>query len=133
MKIAVQLDSDRNIIHVNDTSEDGAKLQVEKFSDKGWVLVDSVATFSIDQKSLWTVRESDDKLVQISTMQTPDEQQNTINAEVLKQIAETGSKVDQLATAFGAYMKADAATKAESVTETTSSNTTTSNTEKVGN
>jgi hypothetical protein len=128
MKIAVRLNSDKRIEHINDTNEDAA---IEQSHEEGWILVDSVPAFSIDEKYLWTVRESDGKLVQISTMQTPDEQQNTINAEVLKQVAETSSKVDQLAAAFGAYMKASAESK--SVTETTSSDGTMTNTEKVGN
>ena len=85
MKIAVQLDPDRNIIHVNDTSEDGAKLQIEKFSDKGWTLVESDPAFSIETEYLWTVRESDTKLVHISTGLTPDEETKDAIAQLTKQ------------------------------------------------
>ncbi|PMD70246.1 hypothetical protein [Companilactobacillus nuruki] len=74
MKIAVQLDDNKNIIGTVTTNELGAELQVKLFKDKGWTLVDSDPTFSIDNKYQWTVRESDNKLVHVSTGKTPDEE-----------------------------------------------------------
>jgi len=74
MKIAIQLDSDRNVIGTVTTNELGAELQVKLFKDKGWTLVDSDPAFSVDNKYQWTVRESDNKLVHISTGKTPDEE-----------------------------------------------------------
>lgn len=71
MKIAIQLDSDRKIIGIYSSPESGAEQQSEI---EGWALVDSDPAFSTDQKYLWTVRESDNKLVHISTGLTPDEE-----------------------------------------------------------
>lgn len=96
MKIAVQLDNDRNILFVNDTSEEGAKSQVKKFGDKGWVLVDSVPAFSIDQKYLWTVRESDGKLVHIATNLTPDEESQKSNTELTNLVIAQGTDIEQI-------------------------------------
>ncbi|WP_119325715.1 hypothetical protein [Companilactobacillus musae] len=96
MKIAVQLDSNRNILHVNDTNEDGARSQVEKFGDKGWVLVDSVPAFSVDEKYLWTIRESDNKLVHISTGMTPDEENQKSNTELTNLVIAQGTDIEQI-------------------------------------
>lgn len=105
MKIAVQLDPDRNIIHVNDTSEDGAKLQIEKFSDKGWTLVESDPAFSIETEYLWTVRESDTKLVHISTGLTPDEETKASLVELTKDQLKDSLTKDQLQTALTTLTK----------------------------
>lgn len=43
-------------------------------NEEGWVLVESNPTFSIDNKYQWTVRESDNKLVHVSTIMTPAEE-----------------------------------------------------------
>ncbi|MQS77328.1 hypothetical protein FHL06_13515 [Lactobacillus halodurans] len=96
MKIAVQLDSDRNILFVNDTSEDGAKSQVKLFSDKGWTLVESDPAFSIDQKYLWTVRESDGKLVHIATNLTPDEESQKSNTELTNLVIDQETDIEQI-------------------------------------
>lgn len=80
MKIAVQLDDDRNIIGTVTTNEFGAQLQVKLYGDKGWILVEDVPTFSSSDSYLWTVRESDNKLVHITTGMTPDEEGVQANA-----------------------------------------------------
>jgi hypothetical protein len=86
MKIAVQLDKDRNVVNTNVTNEFGAELQVKLFGDKGWTLVDSNPAFSIDESFKWTVRESDNKLVHISTGMTPDEEKTQANALLGKNV-----------------------------------------------
>jgi len=85
MKIAIQLDTDRNIIGTVTTSEFGAELQVKLFKDKGWTLVESDPAFSSSDSYLWTVRESDNKLVHKSTGKTPDEENKDALAELTKQ------------------------------------------------
>lgn len=85
MKIAVQLNSDRNIIGTVTTSEFGAELQAKLFKDKGWVLVDNDPAFSVGESYLWTVRNSDNKLVHISTGKAPDEETKDAIAELTKQ------------------------------------------------
>lgn len=72
MEIAVYLDDDRNIIGVNNTNNLAAEKQA---NEKGWTLIqNSDPTFSIDEMYKWTVRESDNKLVHVSTGLTPDEE-----------------------------------------------------------
>lgn len=71
MEIAIQLNSDRNIIGIYSSPESGAERQSEI---EGWTLVDSDPAFSIDEMYKWTVRQSDNKLVHISTGMTPDEE-----------------------------------------------------------
>ncbi|WP_125588557.1 hypothetical protein [Companilactobacillus jidongensis] len=71
MKIAVQLDDDRNITGIYGSPESGAEKQSKI---EGWTLVDSNPAFYIDNMYSWTVRESDNKLVHISTGMTPDEE-----------------------------------------------------------
>lgn len=101
MKIAIQLDADRNIIGTVTTNELGAELQVKLFSDQGWVLVDSDPAFSIDNKYSWTIRESDNKLVHISTGMTPDEEKTQADALLGKNVGVA------IATANTADQKAD--------------------------
>ena len=101
MKIAVQLDKDRNVVNTNVTNEFGAELQVKLFGDKGWTLVDSNPAFSIDESFKWTVRESDNKLVHISTGMTPDEEKTQANALLGKNVGTA------LAAAQGANKKAE--------------------------
>lgn len=103
MKIAVQLDTDRNIIGTVTTSEFGAELQVKLFKEKGWILVDNDPTFSSSDSYLWTVRESDNELVHISTNMTPDEEsQNNFttltmqNLNLTKDVKETQSGITAL-------------------------------------
>lgn len=72
MEIAVYLDDGRNIIGVNNTNNLAAEMQA---NEKGWTLIqNSDPAFSIDEMFKWTVRESDNKLVHISTDMTPDEE-----------------------------------------------------------
>lgn len=66
--------------------KDGAVSDVAEFpyslyqdTSKGWKLVDEDSAFSIDKKADWTIRESDNKLVHVSTNKTPEEEyQDTI-------------------------------------------------------
>lgn len=85
MKIAVQLDDNRNIVGTVTTNELGAELQVKLFSNQGWVLVDSDPTFSSAESYLWTIRESDNKLVHISTGMIPDEETKESLTNLTKQ------------------------------------------------
>lgn len=72
MEIAVYLDDGRNIIGVNSTNNLAAEMQA---NEKGWTLIqNSDPAFSIDEMFKWTVRQSDNKLVHISTGLTPDEE-----------------------------------------------------------
>lgn len=112
MKIAVRLNDGQNVIDANVTNEFGALLQVKLFDYKGWTLVESDPTFSISNMYLWTIRKSDNKLVHINTMMTPDEENNAVSAATLKQVGAVSAQVNSLATAFGAYMKATASSDA---------------------
>lgn len=103
MKIAVQLNADRNIIGTVTTSEFGAELQVKLFKDKGWTLVESDPAFSSAESYLWSVRESDNKLVHISTGMTPDEETTQANALLGKNVGQA------IVTANSADKKADSA------------------------
>jgi len=103
MKIAVQLDTDRNIIGTVTTNEFGAELQVKLFKDKGWTLVETDPAFSGSESYLWTVRESDNKLVHVATGMTPDEEsQNNFttltmqNLNLTKDVKETQSGITAL-------------------------------------
>ena len=96
MKIAIQLDSDRNVIGTVTTNELGAELQVKLFKDKGWTLVESNPAFLNAESDLWTVRQSDNKLVHISTGMTPSEESTQANALLGKQV---GTAIAQSGTA----------------------------------
>lgn len=85
MKIAVQLDKNRNVVNTNVTNEYGSELQVKLFGKKGWILVDNDPAFSVTESYLWTVRESDNTLVHISTGKTPDEENKDAISELTKQ------------------------------------------------
>lgn len=103
MKIAVQLDNDRNIVGTVTTSEFGAELQVKLFKDKGWTLVDNDPAFSSSDSYLWTVRQADNKLVHLSTGMTPDEETTNANALLGKNVGQA------IVTANSADKKADSA------------------------
>ncbi|QMT84191.1 hypothetical protein [Companilactobacillus pabuli] len=98
MKIAVQLDDDRNITGIYGSPESGAEKQSKI---DGWILVDSDPAFSIDEMYKWTVRESDGLLVHISTGMTPDEEKTQADALLGKNVGTA------LAAAQGADKKAD--------------------------
>lgn len=83
MKIAIKLDENRNIIGINATNDYAAEQQSKI---DGWTLVDSNPAFSIDESFKWTVRESDNKLVHISTGMTPDEEKTQANALLGKNV-----------------------------------------------
>ncbi|HCD07907.1 MAG TPA: hypothetical protein DEQ50_06575 [Lactobacillus sp.] len=105
MKIAVQLDDNRNIVGTVTTNELGAELQVKLFSNQGWVLVDSDPTFSSDNKYSWTVRESDNKLVHKLTGLTPDEETKASLAELTKEQLTDSLTKDQLQMALTSLTK----------------------------
>lgn len=90
MEIAVYLDDDRNIINVNDTNDVAVEKQAK---EKGWTLIlNSDPAFSIDEMYKWTVRESDNKLVHISTGMTPDEEKTQADALLGKNVGEALAK-----------------------------------------
>jgi hypothetical protein len=89
MKIAIQLNPDRNIIGIYSSPESGAEQQSKI---EGWTLVDSDPAFSIENKELWTVRESDNVLVHISTGMTPDEEKTQADALLGKNVGEALAK-----------------------------------------
>ena len=98
MKIAVRLNEDKIVINTNNTNEKAAKEQTKK---EGWTLVESDPAFSIETEYLWTVRESDNKLVHISTGMTPDEEKTQADALLGKNVGTA------LTAAQGADKKAD--------------------------
>ena len=98
MKIAVRLNEDKIVINTNNTNEKAAKEQTKK---EGWTLVESDPAFSIETEYLWTVRESDNKLVHISTGMTPDEEKTQADALLGKNVGVA------IATADTADQKAD--------------------------
>lgn len=69
--------------------------------EEGWTLVESDPAFSIDNKYSWTIRESDNKLVHISTGMTPDEEKTQADALLGKNVGVA------IATANTADQKAD--------------------------
>jgi len=107
MKIAVQLDDNRSIIHSNVTNEFGAELQVKLFKDKGWTLVESDPAFLVDEAYLWTVRESDNKLVHISSSKTPEEESQDNITELTKGNLANQMTGVQLQTAVTALTKSN--------------------------
>lgn len=103
MEIAVYLDNDRNIIGVNNTNDIAAEMQA---NEKGWTLIqNSDPAFSIDEMYEWTVRESDNKLVHISTGLTPDEETKASLVELTKDQLKDSLTKDQLQTALTTLTK----------------------------
>ncbi|APX72495.1 hypothetical protein M5C72_05095 [Companilactobacillus allii] len=82
MIIAVKLDQNNQIDNVNLTDEDTAFRQSKV---AGWLLVNADSSFSISNRNKWTVRESDNALVHISTGMTPDEETKKSLVELTKQ------------------------------------------------
>lgn len=135
MKIAVQLDNDRNIVGTVTTSEFGAELQVKLFKDKGWTLVDNDPAFSSSDSYLWTVRQADNKLVHLSTGMTPDEETTNANALLGKNVGQAivtaiaaDKKADNAINSSGKLAKAIAPVLAEYEARQNTSNTTTGGT-----
>lgn len=90
MEIAVYLDNDINIIGVNNTNNLAAEIQA---NEKGWTLIqNSDPAFSIDEMFKWTVRQSDNKLVHISTGMTPDEEKTQADVLLGKNVGEALAK-----------------------------------------
>lgn len=92
----------RNNMVTNVATEKSALLYASK---KGWILVDSDPTFSIENKFLWTVRESDTKLVHISTGLTPDEETKASLSDLTKSQLKDSLTKDQLQTALTTLTK----------------------------
>jgi len=82
MIIAVKLDQNNQIDNVNLTDEDTAFRQSKV---AGWLLVNGDSSFSISNRNKWTVRESDNALVHISTGLTPDEETKESLTNLTKQ------------------------------------------------
>ena len=93
MKIAVKLNEDKSVQFVNNTSEEAA---LNQSKDKGWTLVDSDPTFSIDNKYQWTVRESDNKLVHVSSQLTPDEENQKSQTELTSMLMAQGQDIESI-------------------------------------
>lgn len=87
---------------VTDFSEKSLNKYVLK---EGWTLVDSDPTFSIDNRFLWTVRESDNTLVHISTGKTPDEENKDSIAELTKSQLKGQLMAEQVQQAITAVTK----------------------------
>ena len=85
MKIAVLLDSNRDILNINNTNEAAA---IEQSKKEGWILIESNPAFLVAEKYMWTVRQSDNVLVHISTGMTPDEEKLQATALLGKQVGE---------------------------------------------
>ena len=102
MKIAIQLNSDRSITGIYSSPESGAEQQSKI---EGWTLVDSDPAFLITESYLWTVRESDNKLVHVSTGLTPDEETKTSLVELTKEQLKDSLTKDQLQTALTTLTK----------------------------
>lgn len=102
MKIAIQLNSDRNITGIYSSPESGAEQQSKI---EGWTLVDSDPAFLITESYLWTVRQSDNKLVHISTGMTPDEETKKSLTNLTKEQLNDSLTKDQLQMALTALTK----------------------------
>ena len=102
MKIAIQLNSDRSITGIYSSPESGAEQQSKI---EGWTLVDSDPAFLITESYLWTVRESDNKLVHVSTGLTPDEETKASLVELTKDQLKDSLTKDQLQTALTTLTK----------------------------
>lgn len=83
----------RNNMVTNVATEKSALLYASK---KGWILVDSDPTFSIENKFLWTVRESDNTLVHISTGKTPDEERDTVISNLTLKNLQQANEITEL-------------------------------------
>ncbi|KAE9560636.1 hypothetical protein [Companilactobacillus bobalius] len=117
MKISVYLDDDRNIVGVNNTSNYAAENQAK---EKGWTLIkNSDPAFSIDEMFKWTVRQSDNKLVHISTGMTPDEETKKSLTNLTKEQLNDSLTKDQLQMALTTLTKKYIEDKANSNLVTT--------------
>lgn len=113
-KIAIKLDENRDI-----TSYAPYPYSMVQDTNKGWILVDDDPTFSTDQKYLWTVRESDNKLVHISTGMTPDEETKKSLTNLTKEQLNGSLTKDQLQMALTTLTKEYIEDKANSNLVTT--------------
>lgn len=85
MKIAIFLDTNRNILTVNNTNENAA---IEQSKKEGWTLINDDPAFLVSERYMWTVRASDNKLVHIATGMTPDEEKLQATALLGKRVGE---------------------------------------------
>ncbi|APX72096.1 hypothetical protein M5C72_02820 [Companilactobacillus allii] len=79
-KVALMLDDNRNITNFAEYP-----YSLNQDTSKGWILVESDPAFNISDISNWTIRGSDNKLVHISSNQTPDEENQNAITELTKQ------------------------------------------------
>jgi len=80
VQIAVKLE---NEVVSNIATDKSAQVYALK---TGWTLVESDPAFLISERFNWTVRQSDNKLVHVSTGMTPDEESTQANALLGKQV-----------------------------------------------
>jgi len=129
MKIAVALNKDGSVRETNRTDEDTA---IRQSHEDGWTLVEDNQYFSEDNISMWTIRESDNKLVHITTNMTPDEEsQSNITQLTQSSLANqmTGVQLQTAVTALtqsnlqltmdNAQLKSDRDTSQKAITELT--------------
>lgn len=72
---------------------------------KGWTLVDNDPAFSIESKSLWTIRQSDNRLVYVSDNKTSEERNQSTITELTKGHLNNQMTGAQLQTAVTALTK----------------------------
>lgn len=84
-EIYVLLNKDRNILEVSTFYQSG-----------NWIKVEYNSEFSIDEMYKWTVRESDNALVHISSNQTPEEEKNTVITKLMLQNLTQSNEIDEL-------------------------------------
>ncbi|HCD08243.1 MAG TPA: hypothetical protein DEQ50_08320 [Lactobacillus sp.] len=80
--IAVQLEKDKSILNTYLKPESGV---IRQGKEPGWEVVNNVSGFLDAEKHLWTVRQSDNTLVHISTNKTPEEEKNSVIAQLTLQ------------------------------------------------
>lgn len=93
MKIAVLLNSDRSIKKINNTNDEGAQLQSAL---DGSIIVEADTTFKVEESYLWTVRESDNSLVHVSSNQTPGEEKNAVITQLTLQNLQRSNEITEL-------------------------------------
>lgn len=93
MKIAIKLDSNRNIIGINNTNENAAIIQAQK---EGWMLIESNPAFLVNESYKWTVRDSDNTLVHVTSKLTPEEESQKSSTEMTDMLLAYGSDIDEI-------------------------------------
>lgn len=93
MKISIELGLNKDILNINNTSENAAMEQSKK---EGWILVESNPAFSVNDAHKWTVREKDNVLVHINTNQTPEEEKNAVITNLTLQNLQQANEITEL-------------------------------------